>query len=151
MAISLLTHVVSDLCLGKPAIKSLSLSSTTTIADALSAIKASKESFISIWSCECDELPLSKINNHNHNYHNNNNKVNYDYEFGSSCKCVGKMCMVDIILFLCQEKNLESPSSALLSPVSAILPQDSAFIKHVDPSTRYDSPALVFELYLKQI
>ncbi|XP_021754825.1 CBS domain-containing protein CBSX5-like [Chenopodium quinoa] len=132
MAISLLTHEVSDLCLGKPAIKSLSLSSTTTIADALSAIKASKDSFISIWSCECDELPLSKINNHNYQ---NNNKVNYDYEFGSSCKCVGKICMVDIILFLCQEKNLESPSSALLSPVSAILPQDSAFIKHVDPST----------------
>ncbi|XP_021858237.2 CBS domain-containing protein CBSX5 [Spinacia oleracea] len=138
MAISLLTHVVSDLCLGKPALKSLSLSSNTTIADALSAIKASEDNFISIWCCD-HQNKISTTNprklggddlNYNHNYNYN---VNYDY--GSSCKCVGKICMVDIICFLCKEENLESPTSALLSPVSAILAHDSGFIKHVDPST----------------
>ncbi|KAH9626508.1 hypothetical protein KSS87_022135 [Heliosperma pusillum] len=43
--------------------------------------------------------------------------------------------MVDIICFLCKEENLSSPSSALLSPVSAILPKDSDLVKHVDSST----------------
>ncbi|CAO2833434.1 unnamed protein product [Amaranthus hypochondriacus] len=112
MAISLLNHVISDLCLGKPALKSLSFSSAT-VADALSAIKASQENFITVWSCD----------------HTN------DHEIGSLCKCVGKICMVDIICFLCREDNLKSPSSALFSPVSAIFTHHSHFIKHVDPST----------------
>ncbi|KAH9615059.1 hypothetical protein KSS87_018887 [Heliosperma pusillum] len=42
--------------------------------------------------------------------------------------------MVDIICFLCKEENLSSPSSALLSPISAIISKDSCLVKHVDPS-----------------
>ncbi|KAK9688944.1 hypothetical protein RND81_09G023700 [Saponaria officinalis] len=126
MAINFLNCSLSELCLGKPALNSLPLS-TATVADALSAIKLSQDNFISIWSC------THQIN-HNHNINNINNNKN-NYEGGLSCKCVGKLSMVDIICFLCKEENLKSPSSALLSPVSAILPKDSGLVMHVDPST----------------
>lgn len=131
MAISLLNHVLADLCLGKPPLKSLSLSSTSplTVGDALSELKISGENFITIWSCNHSKFS-NPDNNNNNNIDNNsnNNKIGV-------CKCVGKICMVDIICFLCKEENLSSPASALLSPVSAILNKNSGFVKHVDPST----------------
>ncbi|XP_065862128.1 CBS domain-containing protein CBSX5 isoform X2 [Euphorbia lathyris] len=45
MAVSLLTHVISDLCLGKPALRSLPL--TATVAEALSALKNTDDNFLS--------------------------------------------------------------------------------------------------------
>ncbi|KAI3974422.1 hypothetical protein MKX01_018798 [Papaver californicum] len=59
MAISLLSHEVSDLCLGKPALRSLSISAT--ISDALSVLKFTGENYISIWGC--DHSDLLKISN----------------------------------------------------------------------------------------
>ncbi|KAK3199035.1 hypothetical protein Dsin_022450 [Dipteronia sinensis] len=125
MAVSLLAHEVSDLCLGKPALRALSISAT--VGDALSALKASGDNFISVWSC-------------NHGNSNNGDVVvvgdacddGDDYV----CQCVGKICMVDVICYLCKEDNLLSPSEALKAPVSLILSQIPAgLVMHVDPSS----------------
>lgn len=43
--------------------------------------------------------------------------------------------MVDIICYLCKEDNIKSPSSALDSPVSALLSRDSGIVRHVSPAT----------------
>ncbi|KAL9232425.1 hypothetical protein vseg_007539 [Gypsophila vaccaria] len=129
MANNFLNYQISDLCLGKPPLNSLTLC-TSTIADALFAIKASNDNFISIWSCT--HHVISEMLRDNHYYVNANN---HDYGEGLSCKCVGKLCMVDIICFLCKQENLGSVSSALLSPVSDILPESSGLVKHVNPST----------------
>ncbi|GFZ06226.1 CBS domain-containing protein [Actinidia rufa] len=50
MAVRFLAREVSDLCLGKPALRSLPVSAT--VADALSALKWSGESHVSVWTCE---------------------------------------------------------------------------------------------------
>ncbi|KAK3016713.1 hypothetical protein RJ639_007525 [Escallonia herrerae] len=42
--------------------------------------------------------------------------------------------MVDVTCFLCMDKNLSSPSSALKAPVSVLLPQVPAnLVRHVEP------------------
>ncbi|KAL2331454.1 hypothetical protein Fmac_019035 [Flemingia macrophylla] len=109
MAVSFLACEVSDLCLGKPPLRSLSASAT--VADALAALKGSDESFISVWSCD-----------------HRNDGVGY-------CRCVGKVCMVDVICYLCTEDNLLSPSSALNKPLSSILPKDPSLVVHLQPSS----------------
>ncbi|KAE8692286.1 hypothetical protein F3Y22_tig00110847pilonHSYRG00223 [Hibiscus syriacus] len=50
MAVRLLSHELSDLCLGKPALRSLSL--TYTIAEALQVFNTSDDNFLSVWSYE---------------------------------------------------------------------------------------------------
>ncbi|KAJ6416576.1 hypothetical protein OIU84_002437 [Salix udensis] len=74
MAVSILSHEVSDLCLGKPALSSLSASAT--VGDALSALKRSGDLFLSVWSCDrlhhCNSPRPDKV----------------DFE---ECKCVGKV------------------------------------------------------------
>ncbi|GMH05651.1 hypothetical protein Nepgr_007491 [Nepenthes gracilis] len=120
MAISLLSHVVSDLCLGKPALKSLSISST--VGDALLALKTSEDDSISVWNCD---------HHHSSSSISPFSKKNDDFE----CRCVGKICMADIICYLCKDENLSSPSSVLQSPVSVILPKNSELVKHVEPSS----------------
>ncbi|KAF7836740.1 CBS domain-containing protein CBSX5-like [Senna tora] len=116
MAVSLLAHEVSDLCLGKPALKPLSVSAT--VADALAALKSSDENFISVWDCEDYSIGFGEEN-----------------DGLGCCRCVGKLCMVDVICYLCREENLLSPSSALKTPVSAILPKIPGLVMHVDPSS----------------
>ncbi|GAB4846383.1 hypothetical protein Ancab_025389 [Ancistrocladus abbreviatus] len=129
MAGCLQSYVVSDLCLGKPALKSLSISST--VSDALLALKNSEENFISIWDCN-HQNPLSSTA-----INNNQTKIwSDDFE----CQCVGKICMVDIICFLCRDEHaLSSPalSSVLDSPVSVILPKTSGLVKHLEPSSSF--------------
>ncbi|CAA6673381.1 unnamed protein product [Spirodela intermedia] len=51
-----------------------------------------------------------------------------------SVTCVGKVCMVDIICYLCSEENLKRSSSvALSSPVSVLLPKESgSLVRHVE-------------------
>ena len=113
MAVSFLRHEVSDLCLAKPALRSLSVSAT--VADALEALKTSEENFISVWDCDHHPKTLA----------------------GDQCRCVGKVCMVDVICYLSQEANLLSPSAALKAPVSEILTEIAGTVMHVDPSCRY--------------
>ncbi|XVF40527.1 hypothetical protein PTKIN_Ptkin01aG0120700 [Pterospermum kingtungense] len=105
MAVSLLAREVSDLCLGKPALRPLSISAT--VADALSALQRSGDNCISVWTCD---------NRH------------------EECRCVGKVCMVDIICFLCKEENLSNPGTALLAPVSVLIPKASGLVRHLEPN-----------------
>lgn len=116
MAVSFLRYEVSDLCLAKPALRSLSASAT--VADALEALKTCEENFISVWDC-------------------NHSKTTRSLEAGQLCRCVGKVCMVDVICYLCKDDNLVSPSAALKAPVSAILSKIPGQVMHVEPSCRY--------------
>ncbi|KAL6199191.1 hypothetical protein ACLB2K_028977 [Fragaria x ananassa] len=111
MAVSFLRHEVSDLCLAKPALRSLSVSATVALA--LEALKTSEENFLSVWDC---------------NHHNNNALT------GDQCRCVGKVCMVDVICYLSQDANLLSPSAALKAPVSEIMTETAGTVMHVEPS-----------------
>ncbi|KAL7592002.1 CBS domain-containing protein CBSX5 [Lactuca sativa] len=114
MAAQLLAHEVSDLCLGKPPLTSLSISAT--IGDALTALQTSEDTHISIWTCD-----------HHHSV--------ADEIIINDCRCVGKICMVDIICYLCKEDNLLSPSSALMSSVSVLLSHvPGGVVRHVEPS-----------------
>ncbi|CAN4087384.1 unnamed protein product [Withania somnifera] len=108
MAAHLLAHEVADLCLGKPPLRSLSV--TATIGEALASLRSCEENCISVWDC--------------------NHFQNVD-----DCICVGKICMVDIICFLCKKESVNSPSLALKSSVTALLPKDSLLVRHVQPST----------------
>lgn len=110
MAVRLLGYEVADLCLGKPPLRSLSAGAT--VADALTALKISGDNFISVWSCD-----------------HRSSKRNLE------CVCVGKVCMVDIVCYLCEEDNLCSPGLALKSPVSVLLSKDQGLVKHVEPSS----------------
>jgi hypothetical protein len=120
MAVSILAREVSDLCLGKPALRCLSVSAT--VADALSALKRLGESYLSVWSC-C---------------HNASSRTKSAAAGSDDCQCVGKVCMVDIICFLCTPENLGSPAAALQSPVSVLIPKTSAGnVRHLDPHSRF--------------
>lgn len=118
MAVSLLTRQVSDLCLGKPALKSLSISSA--IGDALLALKRLGENFISIWNCD--------------QHHHNLSAVDHGFE---ECRCVGKVCLLNIICFLCKEKNLSNPATALQTPLSALIPKSPSLVRHLEPNARF--------------
>lgn len=120
MAVSFLANVVSDLCLGKPALRSLSISAT--IADALAALKSTDDNFVSVWDCV----------DHSAKVEFGDDNVGVDHE----CRCVGKVCMVDVICYLCRDENLLSPSAALKAPVSAILPKIPGLVRHLEPSSR---------------
>ncbi|GLT69363.1 hypothetical protein SLA2020_415200 [Shorea laevis] len=117
MAVSLLARDVSDLCLGKPALRSLSV--TATIADALEVLRNSDDNSVSVWGC--------------------NHKPGFDSRTATStddddCQCIGKISMVDVICYLCKEENLKSPSAALKAPVSVLLSEIHGLVKHVEPS-----------------
>ncbi|CAL5343708.1 unnamed protein product [Camellia sinensis] len=111
MAVRLLAYEVADLCLGKLPLKSLSISAT--VADALSALKSSSDTCLSVWTCD------------------------HSKSAAEECRCVGKVCMVDVICYLCKDENLSSPSSALKSPVSVLLPKLLGLVRHVEPSSSW--------------
>ncbi|CAN1269018.1 CBS domain-containing protein CBSX5 [Linum perenne] len=116
MADSLFALEVSDLCLGKPPLISLSVSAT--VADALSVLRRSANSspYLSVWSC--DHRPRSKPLNVGH----------------TGCRCIGKICMVDVICFLAREDNLKNPAIALHKPLSFLLPGfPSGIVRHLEP------------------
>ncbi|XVE88019.1 hypothetical protein DITRI_Ditri19aG0034700 [Diplodiscus trichospermus] len=117
MAVSLLAREVSDLCLGKPALRSLSISAT--VGDVLSALKRSGDNYISVWNCD-DRHNLSGAD-----------KVDAGFD---ECRCVGKVCMVDIICFLCKEENLSNPGTALQAPVSVLISKAPGLIRHLEPN-----------------
>ncbi|GAU48438.1 hypothetical protein TSUD_100580 [Trifolium subterraneum] len=107
MAVSFLTHELSELCLGKPPLKSISTSAT--VVEAIEVIRSSGKSFVSVWNCDHSE-------------------------FGR-CECVGKICMVDVIVFLCKEENLLCPSSALKASISHVLPKVHGLVVHLEHSS----------------
>ncbi|XP_022981296.1 CBS domain-containing protein CBSX5-like [Cucurbita maxima] len=122
MAVSLFSHDVSDLCLGKPALRLLSLSAT--VADALTALKFSDDYFVSVWDCRLAKNGCG------------GGDVDGSADGGDfeCCRCVGKLCMVDVICYLCRDENLLSPSAALCAPISEILPQIPGIVMHLEPS-----------------
>lgn len=126
MANNLVAYEVSDLCLGKPSLRSLSISST--ISEALSELKQSEDNYLSVWNC---------IDQHHHHHikKDQSNLSNNKIITFENCQCVGKISMVDIICFLCKEENLDSPSSALKSPISVLISTDSGLVQHVEPHT----------------
>ncbi|KEH38766.1 putative CBS domain-containing protein [Medicago truncatula] len=107
MAVSFLAHELSELCLGKPPLKSISTSAT--IAEAIEVLRSSDDSFVSVWSCDHSEF--------------------------TRCQCVGKVCMVDVICYLCKPENLLCPSKALNALVSVVLPKVGGLVVQLESSS----------------
>ncbi|CAL9047843.1 CBS domain-containing protein CBSX5-like [Musa acuminata AAA Group] len=106
---SLQTREVSDLCIGKPATRPLSLSAT--VGDALLALR-SGGSDDRLVICTADgPAPERKA-------------------------CAGNVCLVDVLCYLCAEQNLDAPMAALGAPASALLPPLTAasLVRRVEPS-----------------
>ncbi|XP_020115113.1 CBS domain-containing protein CBSX5 [Ananas comosus] len=102
MAVSLLqSHEVSDLCIGKPPLRSLPPSAA--VGEALAALKRGGDAFLGVWASP---------------------------ERGAFA---GKVCMVDVLCFLCAEDNIASPAAALDKPVSALIPKGPALVRRVEP------------------
>ncbi|KAK4752877.1 hypothetical protein SAY87_021675 [Trapa incisa] len=116
MALGLFSRRVSDLCLGKPALRALPASSS--LREAILALRTAGEPHLSVWSCDhrIDSIkPQSDA---------------------SSCRCVGKVCMVDIICYLCREENLQRPGDAHNTPLKDILAKSSSsIVRHIEPSS----------------
>ncbi|CAO2842831.1 unnamed protein product [Amaranthus hypochondriacus] len=109
MAVQLLSHEISDLCLGKPPLRPLPL--TATIADAISLFRRSSgDTSLTVWSSPS----LS----------------------GEPSICIGKISVADVLCFLCREDNRDHPSLALSSPVSVLVPpKGGSIVKVLDPSS----------------
>lgn len=108
MAISFLNGDVSDLCLGKPAIRWIPASAK--VSDAVTALKRSGETHISVWT--------------------------FDNITNESSECVGKICLTDVICFLCKEENLANPLKAVEAQISEILPKVPSIVRHLEPNSR---------------
>lgn len=123
MAVRLLDHHISDICLGKPALRSISLSAT--LADALSALKKLGENYISVWSCAS---------------HSSKSATHHD------CRYIAKISVLDVILFLCKQDNLSQPAVALQSSVSVLIPAVPVLVRHLEPHARcvISFPFLIF-------
>ncbi|XP_068324409.1 CBS domain-containing protein CBSX5-like [Pyrus communis] len=117
MAPRLLLQEVSDLCLGKPPLKSVSISAT--VGEALSALKRFGEGSLSVWSCDHSEK--------------SNVDIICSSDSAEDCRCVGKVCMVDVICFLGKEENLTSPATALEAPLEVLIPKGSGLVRHLEP------------------
>lgn len=114
MARRFLAREVSDLCVGKPPLRSLPV--TATVSDAISALKRSGDINVGVWSC-----------NHSDSIVAGNDEV--------SCRCIGKICMVDVIIHLCKEENLSRPVEALQTSVLDLVPKVKGQIRHLEPNS----------------
>lgn len=108
MAVSLLAHEVSDLCIGKPPLKSLPI--TATIGKALIALKLCGESKLGIVSNEKNKKPM----------------------------IVGKISMSDVLRYLCAQEIITSPAAALDNPVSVLLSKkETGLVQGIGLNSRY--------------
>ncbi|THU63876.1 hypothetical protein C4D60_Mb01t20470 [Musa balbisiana] len=111
MAVSWLQdREVADLCIGKPPTRPIPLSAT--VGDALLALRsAGADDRLAVWAAD-RAAPERRA-------------------------CVGQVCMVDVICYLCAEENLDAPCAALGAPVSAFLfPKATApLVRRVEPSS----------------
>ncbi|KAK4271525.1 hypothetical protein QN277_020209 [Acacia crassicarpa] len=123
MAVTLLSNEVLDLCLGKPALRSLSV--THTVADALCVLKKLGDSCVSVWSCH-------------HSSESGDSTIRNVGGGGAAadCRCIAKVCIVDIICYLCRPENLLAPAQALQSPLSVLIPKTSGLVRHLEPNAR---------------
>uniref|UniRef100_M1AZ00 CBS domain-containing protein n=1 Tax=Solanum tuberosum TaxID=4113 RepID=M1AZ00_SOLTU len=119
MAVRFLNRDVSDLCLGKPALRSIP--ENATVAEALMLLKRSGETHVSVWNCDHSSSFLEKA------------KADDD----DGCHCVGKISMVDVICFLSKQENLIDSSKAFEVPISKLLPKGDSIVRHLDPNSRF--------------
>ncbi|KAF3633712.1 putative splicing factor U2af large subunit B-like [Capsicum annuum] len=117
MAVTFLNRNVSDLCVGKPALKPLSASSTLT--EGLAVLEKSGESQVSVWRCD----------------HYSKSIEVEECECECECLCVGKLCMVDMICYLCKCDNLDNLNKALETCVEQILPKGNVVVRHLAPNS----------------
>ena len=75
--------------------------------------------YLSVWSCDHRNKNVSLKSN--------------------ECRCIGKVCMVDLICFLCKEENLKNPGKALQEPVSSVLVPSKVpgLVTHLEPHARF--------------
>ncbi|GJU96736.1 hypothetical protein Tco_1321492 [Tanacetum coccineum] len=111
MAQTFLATQVSDICVGKPSLRSLP--STASIAEAVAELKKSGELYVSVWECD---------------HHNNEGIVYF--------RCLGKICMVDVIVFLCEKENILCPLEALKTSVVDLVMNMDGRIRHLEPDSR---------------
>ncbi|RLM78346.1 CBS domain-containing protein CBSX5-like [Panicum miliaceum] len=116
MAATLLSHVVSDLCIGRPRV--LTLPPSTPIAAALAALRAGADPFVFV-----DAEPAAA----------------YRAKRGAATVYV-KVNVADVLCYVCGDAgNLRDPATALGRPVSAVAAAvvGSHGVTHrVDPQTR---------------
>ncbi|KAH0456892.1 hypothetical protein IEQ34_014799 [Dendrobium chrysotoxum] len=109
MAVKFMSYEVSDLCIGKPALRALPISST--VGEALLVLKQCGDTYVSVWTSD-RSAPVKKA-------------------------FAGKLCMVDILCYLCAEENISSPVAALKNPVSALLSKETAaLMRRVESHSR---------------
>jgi hypothetical protein len=109
MASNILSHVVSDLCIGKPAVRVLPQS--TPIAAALATLRAGADPFVFV-----DAAPSDGKKN--------------------ATASVVKVSVAEILCYVCG--NLGDPAAALSRPVSVLTAAvgDHGVTRRVDPQTR---------------
>ncbi|KAK8964398.1 CBS domain-containing protein CBSX5 [Platanthera guangdongensis] len=119
MAVSFLSHEISDLCIGKPALRALPISAT--VGEALLTLRHSGDTYVFVWITD-RSAPEKKY-------------------------CAGKLCMVDILCYLCADDNISSPAAALKNPVSDLLSGNAAdLVCQIDPKSRIlDALDLILE------
>ncbi|KAI4966021.1 hypothetical protein ZWY2020_046840 [Hordeum vulgare] len=112
MAASILSHVVSDLCIGKSAVRVLP--SSTPIAAALATLRAGADPFIFV-----DAAPP-------------------DVKKTAALSVVVKVSVAEILCYVCGDTaNLGDPAAALRRPVSVLtaVVGDHGVTRRVDPQT----------------
>jgi hypothetical protein len=113
MASSILSHVVSDLCIGKPAVRVLPQS--TPIAAALATLRAGADPFVFVDAASSDAKKTA------------------------TAVSVVKVSVAEILCYVCGDSgNLGDPAAALSRPVSMITAAvgDHGVTRRVDPQTR---------------
>ncbi|KAK4368370.1 hypothetical protein RND71_012162 [Anisodus tanguticus] len=90
MAVRFLNREVSDLCLGKSALRLIS--ATATVAEALSLLKRTGETHVSVWNCDHSSSPRKVVE-----------EVTDVFVDHDECRVEKK---VDVICFLCKQESL---------------------------------------------
>ncbi|KAJ7545799.1 hypothetical protein O6H91_08G011000 [Diphasiastrum complanatum] len=123
---------ICDLTLGKPVLHWLP--SSTTVADALKALKELNAREISVWDCPPDS-DNGSIRSRKHEKLESLRVANGGGERRDP-RCVGKLNILDIVCYLATDECLRKYESAILDPVSVLLPSTTNPVKHVDSRTR---------------
>ena len=116
MAATLLSHVVSDLCIGRPRV--LTLPPSTPVAAALAALRAGADPFVFVDA----EPPAHRAKR------------------GAAATVYVKVSIADVLCYVCGDAdNLTDPAAALGRPVSAVaaaVAGGHGVTHRVDPQTR---------------
>jgi hypothetical protein len=112
MTSSLLSHVASDLCIGRPRV--LTLPSSTPVAAALAVLRAGADPFVFLDAAEPNKT--------------------------AAATTYVKISVADILSYLCGDVgNLRDPAAALGRPVSTVGAGHVGVARRVDPNTRYST------------